>query len=70
MDKRFHCQHCGEKVSKTLYYQHKRLYYSSASNTWRSNQDTHDADGAAQSETPRLASREEFSFSDSEQENG
>ena len=56
-------------MSKTLYYQHKRLYYSSASNTWRSIQDTHDADGAAQSETPRLAiaSREE---SDNEQENG
>ena len=58
-------------MSKTLYYQHKRLYYSSASNTWRSI-DTHDADGAAQSETPRLAiaSREEFNFSDNEQENG
>ena len=61
-------------MSKTLYYQHKRLYYSSASNTWRSIQDTvtHHSDGTAQSETPKLAiaSREEFNFSDNEQENG
>ena len=35
MDKRFHCDHCGEKISKTLYYQHKRLYYSSSTNSWR-----------------------------------
>lgn len=36
MEKRFHCGHCGEKISKTLYYQHKKLYYSSSTNTWSS----------------------------------
>lgn len=33
--KRFHCDHCGEKISKSLYFDHKRLYYSPASNTWK-----------------------------------
>lgn len=33
-EKRFHCQHCGEKISKTLYYQHKEKYYSPATQTW------------------------------------
>ena len=66
MDKRFHCEHCGEKVSKTLYYQHKRLYYSSSSNTWKRRDDT---DGASEAQRPGCVIREDFCFSDSEQEN-
>ena len=33
-EKRFHCQHCNEKVSKTLYYQHKSRYYCPLSRSW------------------------------------
>ncbi len=54
MEKRFHCEHCNEKISKTLYYQHSttstnilpaqtaviQLYYSSAANSWTCDQDT------------------------------
>ena len=32
--KRFYCGHCDEKVSKTLYYQHKKLYYCSTNKSW------------------------------------
>lgn len=32
--RRFYCEHCGEKISKTLYYQHKRLYYSYDRQEW------------------------------------
>ena len=59
----------GEKISKTLYYQHKRLYYSSASNTWRRNDDQAEGRHAQPSLTPKLVI-EEFNFSDSEQEDG
>ena len=69
MDKRFHCEHCGEKVSKTLYYQHKRLYYSSSSNTWKSKDPDTDPGVDVRFEAPKRV-REEFNFSDSEQENG
>ena len=34
-EKRFHCDHCGEKISRSLYFEHKKLYYSSTSNTWK-----------------------------------
>lgn len=34
-EKRFHCEHCGEKISRSLYFEHKRLYYSSTSGTWK-----------------------------------
>jgi hypothetical protein len=28
------CGHCGQSVSKTVYYQHKRLYYCDSTNSW------------------------------------
>ena len=34
MEKRFHCGHCSQKISKTLYYEHKKLYYSTVENVW------------------------------------
>ena len=33
---RYYCNHCGEKVSKTLYYAHKKLYYDVTLKQWRS----------------------------------
>lgn len=56
-EKRFHCGHCGEKISKSLYFEHKRLYYSSHSNTWDEVQ-----------VTKREEPFEDFTFSDSEPE--
>jgi len=67
MEKRFHCGHCGEKVSKTLYYQHKRLYYSSATNSW-SRSAYHDHPGEPPSSGQ--VEGEEFTFSESEEERG
>ncbi|XP_064388033.1 uncharacterized protein LOC135342897 [Halichondria panicea] len=59
MEKRFHCEHCNEKISKALYYQHKQLYYSSAANSWTCDLTPgHDIHRAEQ----------EFSFSDDEME--
>ena len=57
MEKRFHSGHCGEKISKTLYYQHKRLYYSAA-NSWRN-----DSESGC---TLNHSSEKEFIFSDDE----
>lgn len=53
-ENRFYCDHCGEKVSKTLYYQHKKLYYSAATGTWKKRDDivAHDTND------------DEFTFSD------
>ena len=36
MPKQFYCEHCKKLVSKTLFYQHKRLYYDRVSKTWSS----------------------------------
>ena len=61
MEKRFHCHHCGKKIGKTLLFQHKKLYYSSSSNTWQKDMDT----TVRHSVTDRMES-EKFHFSDEE----
>lgn len=33
---RYYCDHCRDKVSKTLYYAHKKLYYDATSKQWKS----------------------------------
>ena len=75
MEKRFHCGHCGEKISKTLHFQHKRLYYSSSTRSWSSDRykdecvpsslQVHDS-----MDTTTSQEVDEFSFSDSEREAG
>ena len=30
------CGHCNKKLSKTLYFKHKKLYYNSRNKCWRS----------------------------------
>lgn len=32
--KRFFCGHCNQNLSKTVFYQHRRLYYNIALNEW------------------------------------
>lgn len=32
--KRFYCGHCKEYVTKTVYFQHRRLYFESNSGRW------------------------------------
>ena len=64
MENRFYyCEHCGEKVSKTLYYQHKKLYYTVDSQQWEKNPDevSQHAVGADTEED-----HEDFTFSDHE----
>lgn len=56
---RFYCEHCGEKISKTLYYQHKGLYYSTATRMWQKAL-------AANSDDERAICEDEFKFSDTE----
>ena len=29
------CEHCDQHISKTLYYQHKKFFYSADSGTWK-----------------------------------
>lgn len=29
------CKHCNQRVSKTLYYRHKRLYYDRSLKSWQ-----------------------------------
>ena len=36
MSDRYYCGHCKEKISKTLYYSHKRLFYDITTRQWRS----------------------------------
>ena len=31
---RYYCGHCGKKVSKTLYFNHKRAYYIADTEEW------------------------------------
>ena len=51
----YKCGHCGEAVSKTVYFQHKRLYYCDDTNSW--SQGNLDSDEF-----------EEFTFSDMDEE--
>ena len=53
----YHCDHCGEKVSKTVYYQHKKLYYDKTSETWMQQEDTSSA-------TTDVNTMNDFCFSD------
>lgn len=53
--KRFHCGHCNEKVSKTLYYQHKKLYYSSADKSWTQATSPDSDEEPSQTEDVRLS---------------
>ena len=55
---RFYCEHCGEKVSKTLYYQHKKLYYTAEKQHWE--QEVALSHASASEE-------EDFTFSDEEE---
>ena len=38
--KRVHCPHCDDYISKSLFYQHKHLYYDENKQEWRSNDDS------------------------------
>ena len=33
-ERRYYCEHCGERILQTLYYQHKKKFYSVESKTW------------------------------------
>ena len=57
---RFYCEHCGEKISKTLYYLHKKLYYSVDTNMWQK------ITNSADDQQCNDAECDEFTFSDSE----
>jgi len=36
--KRHYCGHCNEYLNKTVYYQHKRIYYDKSEKRWSSQQ--------------------------------
>lgn len=61
-NKRFHCQHCNEKISKTLYFEHKKLYYSVATREWQCVTQRSDPDGEDEDN--------DFCFSDAEDSTG
>jgi hypothetical protein len=41
---RYYCNHCDEKVSKTLYFAHKKLYYNHTTEEWIKSVDCHQED--------------------------
>ena len=55
---RFHCDHCNEKISKTLYFQHKRIYYNPSTQSWKKSRISIPSDGDTDVD--------EFIFSDEE----
>lgn len=59
MENRFYCEHCGEKVSKTLYYQHKKLYYTVDKQQWKKTPDE-------EAHHEAINEDEDFTFSDHE----
>ena len=63
MESRFYCEHCGEKVSKTLYYQHKKLYYVANKQQWKRTAADEEVSHHSASED------EDFTFSDQEDSN-
>ena len=56
---RFHCGHCNEKISKTLYFQHKKIYYNPSTQVWKKSTTVPSGSNA---------DVEEFTFSESEME--
>lgn len=58
---RYYCGHCREKISKTLYFSHKQLYYDVVQQKWRN-----EADQNQSSHTEQLPDQD-FTFSDSEE---
>ena len=52
---RYYCNHCEEKVSKTLYFTHKQLYYDHTTEEWIKRDDEENQSGVA-----------DFTFSDSD----
>lgn len=55
-NERYFCGHCNRKVSKTLYFTHKKLYYDVQSQEWISG-----AQDGAHDEV------QDFAFSDSDE---
>lgn len=39
VSKRYYCGHCEEKISKTLYFKHKKLYYDAVTKEWMKGSD-------------------------------
>ena len=56
----YHCEHCGEKVSKTVYYQHKKLYYDKTTGIWKRQESCDTPPGG----TDRDTLMNDFCFSD------
>lgn len=60
-ENRFYCGHCKEKISKTLYFHHKKLYYEADTQQWQ-------VAAPAQGTSTSMCEYKDFTFSDSESE--
>ena len=56
---RYYCNHCRQKVSKTLYFTHKKLYYDATTNRWDT--DAHGGSSICQQDLSQ-----DYTFSDSD----
>ena len=65
MSDRYFCGHCKEKISKTLYYRHKRLFYDATNRQWRSEYEAETPVKVADSSHDGWKGAD-FTFSDSE----
>ena len=61
----YYCGHCDEKVSKTLYYAHKKLYYNAESNQWMSSGSS-DYRCLGQDTVKKAQLHDNFTFSESD----
>ena len=61
----YRCEHCGERLSKTVYYQHKKLYYNKSTRRWLQRKT---GDATSKVQPPRDGDRtmSDFQFSDDE----
>ena len=57
------CGHCNQKISKTLYYQHKKLFYSASTKSWKK-----EIKGITQRKEVNSPEPQDFRFSDDEEE--
>ena len=57
------CEHCGVEISKTLYYQHKKLYYSIATQKRLRNEDI-ERTKPSDNDLAAVSKDDEFTFSD------
>ncbi len=67
MPKRYYCPHCKKRISKTLYYEHKRLFYNVKGRIWSADRVFQEIEGSGSAEIFALDSNGSDSQSEDNQ---